>query len=86
MCREFPSETSITCKKEGKIYVKRWILRSITLSRYNTVRTLTMIDPWGTLVALGAKRIEIRSWSTPHHGPLAIHVAKTLPPAAKEAA
>src|SRR6266567_5908507 len=29
-----PYETSTTCKKEGKISVKRRILRSITLSRY----------------------------------------------------
>ncbi len=34
MCRGFPHETSITCKKEGRISVKRRILRSITLSRY----------------------------------------------------
>jgi hypothetical protein len=35
MCRGFPYETSTTCKKEGKVHVKRRILRSITLSRYN---------------------------------------------------
>ncbi len=35
MCRGFFYETSTTCKKEGKIYVKRGILRSITLSRDN---------------------------------------------------
>jgi hypothetical protein len=35
MCRGFPYETGTTCKKEGKISVKRRILRSITLSRYN---------------------------------------------------
>ncbi len=34
MCRGFPYETSITYKKEGKISVKRRILRLITLSRY----------------------------------------------------
>ena len=33
MCRGFPYETGTTCKKEGKISVKRRILRSITLSR-----------------------------------------------------
>jgi hypothetical protein len=35
MRRGFPYETSITCKKEGKISVKRGIPRSITLSRYS---------------------------------------------------
>jgi hypothetical protein len=33
MRREFPYETSITCKKEGKIYVESQILRPITMSR-----------------------------------------------------
>ncbi len=33
MRRGFPSETSITCKKEGKIYVEGRILRSVTMSR-----------------------------------------------------
>src|SRR5260370_42620635 len=31
------------------------------------------MQPWATLIALGAKRIETRSWSTPYRGPLAIH-------------
>jgi len=53
-----------------------------TLLQRDTVRTLTMTDPWGTLVALRAKKIETRSWPTPHRGPLAIHIAKTLPPEA----
>src|SRR5205807_6368115 len=38
MCRGFPYETSTTCKREGKIYVKRPILRPITLSRDSTQR------------------------------------------------
>jgi activating signal cointegrator 1 len=53
------------------------------LLQRDTVRTLSMTDPWGTLVALGAKKIETRSWPTPHRGPLAIHIAKTLPPEAE---
>jgi len=53
------------------------------LLQRDTVRSLTMTDPWGTLVACGAKRIETRSWPTPHRGPLAIHIAKTLPPEAQ---
>lgn len=48
----------------------------------DSLKSLTMTNPWGTLVALGAKTIETRSWPTPHRGPLAIHVAKTLPPEA----
>lgn len=52
------------------------------LLQRDTVKALTMTVPWGTLVALGAKQIETRSWPTPHRGPLAIHIAKTLPPEA----
>ncbi|MDD5367443.1 MAG: ASCH domain-containing protein [Anaerolineaceae bacterium] len=37
------------------------------------MKALTLIQPWATLVAIGAKRIETRSWSTGYRGPLAIH-------------
>ena len=54
----------------------------LALLQRETVATLTMTEPWGTLVASGAKRIETRSWLTTHRGPLAIHLARTLPAAA----
>ena len=38
-----------------------------------------MTQPWASLVAVGENRIETRSWSTPHRGPLAIHAAKGFP-------
>jgi len=38
-------------------------------------KTLTLTQPWATLVAVGAKHIETRSWATSHRGPLAIHAA-----------
>lgn len=40
------------------------------------IRVLTLTQPWATLVALGAKRIETRSWGTGYRGPLAIHAAR----------
>ncbi len=40
------------------------------------MKALTLYQPWATLVALGAKRIETRSWTTKYRGPLAIHVSK----------
>lgn len=52
------------------------------LLQRDAISALSMTDPFGTLVALGAKTIETRSWTTPYRGPLAIHVAKTLPPEA----
>lgn len=44
------------------------------------MRTITLTQPWATLVAIGAKQIETRSWSTAYRGPLAIHAAKGLGP------
>jgi len=44
------------------------------------VKALTLTQPWATLVAIGAKRFETRSWSTNYRGPLAIHAGKGLGP------
>lgn len=42
------------------------------------MRALSVMQPWATLIAIGAKRIETRSWATKYRGPLAIHAsAKT---------
>jgi hypothetical protein len=48
------------------------------------MKALTLTQPWATLVAIGAKRIETRSWCTAYRGPLAIHAAKGFPKWAKE--
>lgn len=40
------------------------------------MKAISLWDPWGTLVAIGAKRYETRSWATRHRGPIAIHVAQ----------
>lgn len=39
------------------------------------VKALSLWQPWASLIAIGAKRIETRSWATKHRGPLAIHAA-----------
>lgn len=39
------------------------------------IKALTLWQPWASLVACGAKKIETRSWSTTYRGPLAIHAA-----------
>ncbi len=43
------------------------------------MKAISLTQPWATLVAIGAKRIETRSWSTRYRGPLAIHAAKGFP-------
>ncbi len=40
------------------------------------MKALTLWQPWATLVAVGAKRIETRSWGTSYRGWLAIHAAR----------
>ena len=40
------------------------------------MKTLSLLQPWATLVVMGVKRIETRSWSTAYRGPLLIHASK----------
>lgn len=40
------------------------------------MKALTLTEPFATLVAIGAKTIETRTWATPYRGPLAIHAGK----------
>ena len=49
------------------------------MSDPSSMRGLTLTQPWASLVAIGAKRIETRSWSTNYRGPIAIHAAKGFP-------
>jgi len=48
------------------------------------MKALTLRQPYATLVAIGAKRVETRSWRTRYRGPLAIHAAATFPLQARE--
>lgn len=43
------------------------------------MKTLSLTQPWASLVAVGAKKLETRSWSTSYRGQLAIHAAKGFP-------
>lgn len=42
------------------------------------MKTFSLMQPWAMLVALGAKRLETRSWQTHYRGPLAIHASGHL--------
>lgn len=44
------------------------------------MKALTLWQPWASLVAMGAKRWETRSWTTSYRGPLLIHAAGRKPP------
>ena len=49
------------------------------------IKALTLHEPWATLMKLGHKKIETRSWRTDYRGPLVIHAAKTMPEYARDA-
>jgi len=40
------------------------------------VKALSIWQPWASLIAVGAKRFETRSWPTRYRGPIAIHAAR----------
>lgn len=40
------------------------------------MKCISLWQPWASAIALGHKRVETRSWSTPYRGPIAIHAAK----------
>lgn len=44
-----------------------------------SIKALTLWQPWASLVALCEKRFETRCWSTKYRGPLAIHAAAKTP-------
>jgi hypothetical protein len=44
---------------------------------------LSVVQPYASLLVLGAKRFETRPWHTAYRGPLAIHAGARFPPAAR---
>lgn len=42
------------------------------------MKTITIKQPWATLIALKEKQFETRSWQTKHRGPIAIHAGKSV--------
>jgi hypothetical protein len=43
------------------------------------MKALSIIQPWATLIVIGAKHLETRSWTTPYRVPLLIHASAKLP-------
>ncbi len=44
------------------------------------MKAISLYEPWATLIALGEKRYETRSWSTIYRGPLLICASQKRPP------
>lgn len=40
------------------------------------MKFITLMEPWATLMMLGYKRVETRSWGTDYRGDVAIHAGK----------
>lgn len=51
----------------------------VTANGGKELRGLSLTQPWAHLVAIGAKRLETRSWSTRYRGLVAIHAASGFP-------
>ena len=49
------------------------------------MKALTIAQPWATLVAIGEKTVETRSWKTSYRGEIAIHAGKGLRPSGGQA-
>ena len=48
------------------------------------MKALTLTQPYASLIELGVKPVETRSWKTAHRGDIAIHAAKGFPSYEKE--
>lgn len=42
------------------------------------MKAISLLQPWATLVVIGAKKIETRSWDTKHRGDLLIHASRKM--------
>lgn len=42
------------------------------------MKAITIKQPWATLIALGEKKFETRSWQTKYRGIIAIHAGKSI--------
>jgi hypothetical protein len=52
---------------------------ALSSSSVGLMRAISLTQPWASLIAIGAKTIETRSWPTLYRGPIAIHAAKGFP-------
>lgn len=44
------------------------------------MKVISLLQPWASLVVIGAKKVETRSWNTKYRGPLLIHASKKYLP------
>lgn len=49
------------------------------MRRERAMKAITLHQPWASLVVVGAKTVETRSWATSYRGPLVVHAGKRPP-------
>jgi hypothetical protein len=82
LCRGRPRAAASYCVNQlAPHLLGRLESAALPLSCRNSVESFPQVrrPPEKTLIAIGHKRVETRSWGTSHRGPLAIHAAKTFP-------
>lgn len=47
------------------------------------MKAITVLQPWASLLIIGAKKFETRSWQTKHRGPILIHAGRRFPETAR---
>lgn len=61
----------------GKICAATAVGKTVALALLAvSMKALSLLQPWASLVVMGHKRIETRGWNTPYRGPLLIHASK----------
>lgn len=60
------------------------ILRIHNVLGGQQMKALSLTQPWASLVTVGAKRLETRSWYASYRGPIVIHASKGYPGWCKE--
>ncbi|MFF5994262.1 ASCH domain-containing protein [Lysinibacillus sp. KU-BSD001] len=63
---------------KGYMYTARLIEHIKNMQEGVHMKAITIKQPWATLIALGEKKFETRSWQTKHRGSLAIHAGKSV--------
>jgi hypothetical protein len=64
--------------------MKRWdtillLVRDIiTINKVNEMKTLSIKQPWSTLIVMGLKNVENRTWKTKYRGKVLIHAPSSI--------
>lgn len=48
------------------------------------MKAISLLQPWASLIVMGAKQFETRSWGTKHRGMLLIHASQSMKPVNRE--